>query len=317
VLSKARGIGRSGSILFVILVISIVVAACGSSAGILSTVGGAVSGGQSGGQPVGAAATSAPAVPAAGNGGSEGEDPDSLAGQTDLQIIKTGSMLLQVGDIDAALATATQQITSMGGYISGSERSGDEESDQAALTFRIPVARWDDALASLRGLATKVLDERSTTEDVTTQVVDLGARITNLQATERALQGIMDRATEIKDVLAVQAELASVRGEIERMAAEKAHLEGQAAYSTLTLTLSLKPDPVLASTSQFDPRTEVDQASASLVGFLQSLATAGIWFGIVWLPILVTLAIVVGIGAFVVRRIRRGDTGNVPVAPTG
>src|SRR5947199_24090 len=100
------------------------------------------------------------------------------------------------------------------------------------------------APAALRGLADKVLTERSSTEDVTGQVVDLGARIKNLEATERALQAIMDRATEIKDVLSVQAELTKVRGQIEEMTAEKGHLVEQAAMSTLTVTFSLKPNPV-------------------------------------------------------------------------
>jgi hypothetical protein len=89
------------------------------------------------------------------------------------------------------------------------------------------------------------------------------------------------------------------------MTAEKQSLEGQAAYSTLAVTFSLKPDPVLTSKSQFDPKNEVDQASASLVGVLQGLATAGIWFAIVWLPILIAIGIVVAIGLFIYRRVRR------------
>jgi hypothetical protein len=157
-----------------------------------------------------------------------------------------------------------------------------------------------------RGLAIEVLSEESSTQDVTSQVVDLGARIRNLQATESALQSIMARATVIKDVLAVQAELTTVRGEIEQRSAEKAHLEAQAAYSTLTVTFVLKPAPVLVERQAgFDPAAQVDAASASLVGVLQGVATAGIWFGIVWLPILVTLGSITAVAWFVVRRIRR------------
>ena len=48
---------------------------------------------------------------------------------------------------------------------------------------------------------------------------------------------------------------------------------------------------------------EVDQASASLVDVLQAVATAGIWFGIVWLPVLFALAIVLGIVLLVLRRV--------------
>ena len=267
-------------------------------------------------------ATSAPAAFGPQDGSGDGETDGSgnvvyAAGPADRLIIKTGSLVLQVTGIDAALAAASQQITALGGYASGSERSGDGESDQATVTFRIPAAKWDDALVGLRHLATKVLGEQTKSDDVTTQVVDLDARIKNLQSTERALQAIMDRAVEIKDVLAVQAELTTVRGQIEQMTAEMTNLQGQAAFSTLSVTFSLKPDPVLTSKSQFDPKTEVDQASASLVSVLQGLATAGIWFGIVWLPILLGIAIIAGIGLFIFRRVRRVTADPAaPAAPS-
>jgi cobalamin biosynthesis Mg chelatase CobN len=168
-------------------------------------------------------------------------------------------------------------------------------------------------------MAVKVLAEHSTTEDVTTQVVDLGARIANLQATERALQSIMDKATAIKDVLAVQAELTTVRGQIEQMTAEKNHLVQQAAMSTLAVTFDLKPNPVKTEQQQFDPAAEAERASANLVSGLQSIATAGIWFVIVWVPALLFLGVVLGIVYLGFRRVRRmgdGDGGPPePIAP--
>ena len=292
--------GRRAPTVLVAIVVAVVVAACGGSAGAaprgLDSVGNPVDGsGQEPGQE----------LPSSGNGDGSGGRPAYLAGAPDLLIIKTGALALQVTGIDAALATATQQITALGGYASGSERSGEDESAQATVTFRIPAPKWEDALTGLRSLGTKILGERTATEDVTSQVVDLGARVTNLRATETALQGIMERAVEIKDVLAVQAELTSVRSQIEQLTAQKLHLEEQASFSTLAVTFSLKPDPILTSQQQFDPKSEVDEASASLVSVLQALATAGIWFAIVWLPILVALAVVVGVGAWVYRRMRR------------
>lgn len=307
-LSTARRFGRPAPAVFAILLIAGMTAACGAAAS-LQAPGAAAPAGDAGTgqQPIAGSAQGS----GTGNGdGTTGGPLVYAPGQADLLIIKTGSMALQVTGIDAALAAATQQITGLGGYASGSDRSGDGESAQATITYRIPAARWDEALAGLRGLATRILAERSATEDVTAQVVDLGARIRNLEATERALQGIMDRATEIKDVLAVQAELTSVRSQIEQLTAQKTHLEEQAVFSTLSVTFALKPNPVLAETQQFDPATEVDQASASLVSVLQGLATAGIWFAIVWLPILIVLAIVVGIGVFIARRLRRAGGGG-------
>ena len=226
-------------------------------------------------------------------------------------------MSLQVTGLDSAVNAATEKISSLGGYASGSDRSGDGEFATATITFRIPAAHWDEALTALRAMAEKVLSEQSSTDDVTTQVVDLGARIKNLEATERALQAIMDRATEIKDVLSVQSELTKVRGEIEQMTAEKSHLEQQAAMSTLTVTFGLKPNPILSEQQQFDPGSEAERASASLVSVLQGLATAGIWFAIVWLPILLFLAVVALSVFLATRRFRRAGPGeDAPVAPT-
>jgi hypothetical protein len=236
----------------------------------------------------------------------------------DLQIIKTGSISIQVQAIDAGLAAATRAIDGLGGYASASERSGSGDDAGASATFRIPANRWDDALIAVRAVGEKVLDEQTKTDDVTGQVVDLKARIRNLQVTEAAFQSIMDRASAIKDVLAVQHELTTVRGEIEQLTAEATHLEEQAAMSTLTVAIRLRPTPAIKEQeATFDPGHEAESATARLVGILQALATAGIWFGIVWLPILVSMSVVGGTTYLVARRLRRSqDDGPAPMATT-
>ncbi|HET8784658.1 MAG TPA: DUF4349 domain-containing protein [Candidatus Limnocylindrales bacterium] len=319
-LSTFGASGRRGPILLVLLMVAAIVAACGAAG---SAAPGGLAGAPAAG-PVGVdgeqsgAGGPQPAIPGSNSGEGDGSSRDVVyaVDTPNLQIIKTGEMVLQVEGIDAALTAATQQITALGGYASGSERSGDDEDDRASITFRIPAANWDAAIDGLHKLGTKVLAERSGTQDVTSQVVDLGARIRNLQTTETALAGIMARATEIKDVLAVQAELTSVRGQIEQLTAQKTNLEQQAAMSTLTVTFSLKPDPVLTSQTQFDPGSQVDQAIASLVGVLQAVASAGIWFAIVWLPIIIALGILALVVIWIMRRLNRSSGGDVPAAPT-
>jgi hypothetical protein len=291
------------------------------ASGILSTVGASV-----GGYPYEGPGEVGVPGEVEGDGDGVGTDTDAgadgaggpgggviaRAPRDELLIIKTGTLTLRVDAIGTALTEVTRRIDALGGYTSGSERAGTGADATATITFRVPAADFDAAMDAARGVAAEVLGERSTTEDVTSQVVDLGARIRNLQATELALQSIMDRATVVKDVLSIQAELTTVRGEIERLTAEKAHLEERAAFSTLTATLVLAPPPPVAEQqAQFDPADEVEAASASLIGVLQEVATAGIWFGIVWLPIILALGLVAGVGIFIARRARRSTT---PVA---
>lgn len=319
-LSSATRVRARGTVVLSLFVLAAIVAACGSAGSALGPGGPA---GGPGGAPV-PAATAGAAGPVSGegqgngngnnSGGQTGNLPGGPTAPEGLLIIKTGAIALQVGGLDPALTSANQLIIGMGGYTSGSDRFGDGESAQASVTYRVPAARWDEALAGLRAIGEKVLTERSSTDDVTSQVVDLGARITNLQATERAFQAIMDQASGIDDILTVQAELTRVRSEIEQLAAQKLHFEGQAAFSTVTVTFALKPNPVLTEQQGFDAATEVEAASASLVSILQGLATAGIWFGIVWLPIILTLTILALVGAWAFRRFRPADVAT-PAAP--
>ena len=303
--------------------------------GVLSTVGASVDtpggggvgqadgeqqpdGGQSGGagQPGGAGS---------GDGDSSGEGEGSGGDRSpgsevplfdvtrpELLIIKTGEITLQVDDIDGALNAATRAIDRLGGYASGSARSGTGEEATASITFRIPVAAWDGALIALRDLGGTVLDERVESEDVTAQVVDIEARVRNLKVTEAAFQSIMTSASAIKDVLTVQEELTTVRGEIEELQSQATRIRDQAGLSTLSLNFRTTPAPVVAvQEDQFDPGAEADAATAHLIGIGQALAKVGIWLGIVWMPILIALGIVGGIGALVFRRINRRPPARV------
>ncbi len=246
--------------------------------------------------------------------GDDGEDGDAGPNELtafqdvsrpDLLIIRRGAITLQVGDIDAALAEAGNAITSLGGYESGSQRTGRGDEASAEVVYRFPSSSWEPALVAIRAVGEDVLQEESGTSDVTGEVVDIEARIRNLRVTEAAFQSIMDRATVIKDVLEVQGQLTAVRSEIEQLSSKAANLREQAAMSTLSVTFVLPETPAIArQEAGFDPGGEAEAATASLVGILQGLAVGGIWLAIVWLPVLLVLAFAAGAAFLVIRRVR-------------
>lgn len=317
--------------------VALVVAACAaSSEQVLSTVGNSVgtdttSAGR-GALPAGAPEIGAypGTVPAGGSGPQLAPDASaapaaadgaaSAAFKDDAKVVKTGSLTLEVKTLDDALATARTAIVGLGGYVSGSDESNDGDRTRATIVYRIPAARWDDALAALRHLATKVVGERTNAVEVTSQVIDLDARVRNLRATESALQAIMAKATKISDILEVQQQLTEVRGQIEQLSTEQAHLVDQAALGTLAVEFSVPVAAVTTTREGWDPGAEVDRAVASLVGLGQGIASFGIWLAIVVLPVLVLLAILGGLAWVVARRIGlgRGGPGYLPpAAPNG
>jgi Domain of unknown function (DUF4349) len=269
-----------------------------------------------------AAPSAAPAAP----DGVDGYDTNAIGARDDAKIIRTGSIDLEVSDVAKALRTARDGIVALGGYVGASNTSNVSDQPTAQITYRIPADRWEDALDVLRelnGLTTKVANERTDAVEVTGQVVDLQARIRNLRASETALQGIASRATKISDVLEVEARLTDVRGQIEQLTAQLEDLNDRAGYATLTASFSTPIVAVQVASQEWQPATAVDEAAASLISILQAVATAGIWFLIVWLPILLVLGMVAGIGAWLARRAgigRRGGPGmtpppSIPAAP--
>lgn len=308
---------RTAPTLILIAAAVILVAACsGAAAPILSDTGNAI-GGQGG-----SGAEAAPLAPAQGaldGTGSVAPGRDEAAARDDALIVRTAQLGLQVADVDKALAKAQQAVGALGGYIGASTRSIVDEHPVATVTYRIPVERWDEALATFRALADEVLSEQTDAVEVTAQAVDLDARIRNLRATEVALVGVLEKAVKIPDILEVQAQLSTVREQIEVLVAQRADLGDRAALGTISVAYGVEVVAVTAATESWDPAGEVDRASATLVDIAQALASAGIWFAIVWLPVLLVLAAVVLVVALIIRRsgVLRRPTPSAPLPAAG
>lgn len=302
-----------------LVAIAAVIAACGgatsASAPAAQPAGEAVRNG--GGKSLNGVADGAPPANPAPAGGSDG---GQIAAVDDAKIIRTGTMSIEVSDVGAATRTARDAIVGLGGYVGASTTSNDGNQPSAEITYRIPAAKWESALDLLRGLnglTTKVVTEHTEAVEVTSQVIDLQARIANLRASETALQGIAEKATKISDVLEVQAQLTQTRGEIETLTAQLKGLNDRAGYATLTVQFNVSILAVDVAQKGWDPAGVIDEAAASMVSVLQGLATAGIWFVIVWLPILLIVGLVAAVVVAIARRFGYGrrTPGGMPPAP--
>ena len=256
----------------------------------------------------------ATAAPAPASGGRDDSVP--LAQIEQRLIVRVGSLELQVTDVPDAYRKTRELALRLGGYVGDSEFATDKDDrPTATVVLRIPADRYDEALDALRPLATKVVDERSQESDVTSQVVDLNARIVNLRATESALQKLMDRAAKVSEVLDVQAQLTGVREQIEQLTAQKQLLEKQAALSTLTVTLETAAQPVADVAKSWDPGSDVENAVATLVDLAQGAGRAFIWLVIVALPVVLAGGVLAALAWFVARRFGLRLRRAAPAAP--
>jgi hypothetical protein len=290
-----------------ILVLALLLGACGTQ-----EAGMAVGDDLGAGVPAASAAAGAPEGHPDDVSGEEGGDAPPLAAPIEQRIIKTGEISLEVDNVGEALGRVRSMAVELGGYVGGSQAGTLD--DQATITLRIPAAGFEEALARLHEMEGEVVTESTREQDVTGQVVDLQARIDNLEASEASYRELVARAERVEDILAVQSRLDDVRGQIEQLTAQLAALEGQAALATLTVTLVPVATPVETTAETWDPAAQLDQALAVLVGIGQGLFNAVIWFGIVWMPVLLVLAIMALVALRGVLEVRRRMAPPAPAA---
>jgi hypothetical protein len=298
-----RSTARHTRLAVAFFVLLLVLVACGANS---AAVGDELLGGEGAGDQAGAPRDGGAEPAASAASGIIGYDEDGTpqwGAPIEQRIVKTGEITLEVEQVGAAIGRVRAMVQELGGYVGGSQAGTLD--DRASLTVRIPADRFDDALASLHELDAEVVAETTREQDVTGQVVDLAARIDNLRASEASYRELVARAERVEDILAVQSRLDDVRGQIEQLQAQLDTVEGQAALSTLTITLVPRATPITQTTDAWDPAGQLDRALASLVGIGQGLLDGVIWFTIVWLPILLVLALVVLLALRGVLEVRR------------
>ncbi len=224
-------------------------------------------------------------------------------------IIWTGDVSLIVKDAEDSLEQVEALAKDLGGYVVNSSSWYQDDQLRARLTIRVLAEEFDAALAHLKDLAIRVENRNVSTQDVTEEYTDLGARLRNLEATETELLELLtevrERTGKAEDVLAVYRELTDIRGQIEQLKGRMQYLEKMTAMATINVELI--PD-VLAKpivVAGWQPSGTAASALRSLVRTLQSVVEAAIWLIIYVLPTLVVIAIPFVILWMIWRRRRR------------
>jgi uncharacterized small protein (DUF1192 family) len=154
-------------------------------------------------------------------------------------IVRTASLTLVSKEFDQTRAAIEAVVRQHRGYTAQLTVSGQAGAGQSlTATFRVPADQLDAVMAELKKLG-RVEQESQNGEEVTEQYVDLSARLANARRTEQRLGQVLEQRTgKIPDVLAVEREIARVRGEIERMEAQLKNLDNQVEFASLHVQLS-------------------------------------------------------------------------------
>jgi hypothetical protein len=202
--------------------------------------------------------------------------------------IKTAQLAIEVEEVAKAQQDAENIAKAFNGRVQTSSKSDDEgRLASANLTLRVPVRSFELAVNRLRELG-RVLNDSLSGEDVTTQVVDVEARLKVMRAEEDQYVELLKETKKIGEVLSVKERLSQVRQEIESLDAQRKSLRDQAAESIIHLSLTERPKPDRPRENENWAEDAWSRAVSGLSAAGRALGSVVVFlfvFSPIWLPI--------------------------------
>jgi Domain of unknown function (DUF4349) len=251
----------------------------------------------------------AAAVPPADGSTAGGSGGPSVQQQ---KVISTGNVQLRSGDVGQAIFDVRKVIDEYRGVIGEDDTETDKDGAplRSRMVVRVPTADFDHAMTDLEKVGTLVSSKRQS-QDVTTAVLDMDARVEAQRRSIERIQVLFDNATSIKDVVSVESELSRRQADLESLEAQQRYLADQTSLSTITLSVE--------RTSKAQPQPKHDDEAGFISGLsggwgaLMTFLVGASTVAGVLLPWLV-LALVLAIPGWpVLRRLRRRPV-SAPVA---
>jgi hypothetical protein len=154
-------------------------------------------------------------------------------------VIRSIKLTLVTREFDTARSKINAIVVQSQGYIDRlTVRAIPGSARELSATLRVPASQAEAGLTELRKLG-RLVEESQNSADITSQYVDLTARLSNARNSEQRLLGLLrERTGDLKDVVEMEREIASVRESIERMEAQRKDLENKVQFVTIGLELT-------------------------------------------------------------------------------
>jgi hypothetical protein len=225
---------------------------------------------------------------------------ESAVELTDKKIIKNGDLSLKVSSVDDVSQKISAIAKGNGGEVASSNFYQTANNlKSGSITVKVPVANFEKTFAELKKVATLVVQESTSGQDVTEQYADLEAQLKNKQAEEQQYLNIMGQAQKISDILEVTQQLSRVRGEIERLQGRIKFMDSQTDMSSISI--SLTEDSNITFSDSWRPWQVVKETFNALVKDVQKFVNFLIVLIIQIIPVLVLYVLIF----YVIYRIGR------------
>ncbi|WP_299925834.1 DUF4349 domain-containing protein [uncultured Nocardioides sp.] len=174
---------------------------------------------------------------------SQGEDSGAADGPTtpEMQrsVISSGTVSLAGEDVRDTRRDVQRVVDAQGGEITDETTETDSEGDTSyvRMVVRVPSAKFGETMSALEQVGVLRSSDRGS-EDVTTQVIDNGARVRAQEASLRRVELLLADARDLKDVIWIESQLTGRQAELDSLKSQQSWLADQTSLSTITVDIS-------------------------------------------------------------------------------
>ena len=157
--------------------------------------------------------------------------------QFEQKIIKNANLRFQVADYPKSLNAIQGLLKSYGAFLVSSNEMRVDNSLENNLVIRVPSKNLDALVNKLAEHSIYLDYKNITSEDVSTEFVDISARIKAKKAVEERYLELLKQAKTVKEIIEVENQLRQIREEIESTQARINYINQQTSYSTINLQI--------------------------------------------------------------------------------
>ena len=223
------------------------------------------------------------------------------------KIVITGDMEMESKQFNKTCSDIRAAVAMAGGYIQSSQLNanyGAYGEQMAYYSIRVPATGYSAFADSVAELG-NVRSRNESSDDITSQYVDVEARLVSLRAQEKWLLDFMEQAKKMEDMLEIERQITEVQYQIESYTSQMRQMDQMTTYSTLNVWVYEVKELSQAVTVQETFGQRISRAASdswqAAGRFFQDLAV----FLVTILPGLLVLGVVLAIVLILVFRAKK------------
>jgi uncharacterized small protein (DUF1192 family) len=163
--------------------------------------------------------------------------PDSTSAYLEPQVAYSAKLTEATREFAHSRASLEEILERHHGYVAKLRMVGEPTGSTLSATLRVPSSEYRSALTELKGVGV-VEHEEEAADEITQQHSELEARLVNAQNEEQRIQRILkDRDDKFSDFGSLERQVAILRGEIERIEAERSASGSRISFANVFFSL--------------------------------------------------------------------------------